>query len=105
MNKMIFFSLGPAAVLGQFDNHWVYWVGPMLGAVIGDQTRDKFRLLMIISAGSLFYQLVLRARPAAEAEAETVRPEARRGHEMSPEYQPSPGVTSTSPDVESQPDR
>lgn len=82
-------SLGPAAVLGQFDNHWVYWVGPMLGAVIG----------------SLFYQLVLRARPAAEAEAETVRPEARRGHEMSPEYQPSPGVTSTSPDVESQPDR
>ena len=56
---------------------------------------------MIISAGSLFYQFVLRARPAAEAEP--VRPEAMRGHEMSPEYQPSPGVTS--PDVESQPDR
>ena len=75
----------------------------MLGAVTGDQTCDKLRLLMIISAGSLFYQLVLRARPAAEAEP--VRPEAKRGHEMSPEYQPSPGVTSTSPDVESQPDR
>ena len=75
----------------------------MLGAVTGDMnvTCYKFRLLMIISAGSLFYQFVLRARPAAEAEP--VRPEAMRGHEMSPEYQPSPGVTS--PDVESQPDR
>ena len=32
---MDYSSLGPAAVLGQFENHWVYWVGPMLGAVIG----------------------------------------------------------------------
>ena len=59
---------------------------------------------MMISAGSLFYQLVLRARPAPEAEAG--RPEVRRGHEMSPEYQPSAGVTSTSQGVEAgQPDR
>ena len=39
-------SLGPAVVLGQFDNHWVYWVGPLLGGVLA----------------ALFYQLVLRAR-------------------------------------------
>merc|ERR550534_2776874 len=76
-------SLGPAAVLGQFENHWVYWVGPMHGAIIG----------------SVFYQIVLRARPAPEAEP--ARSEARRGHEMSPEYQPSPGVTGPG-DVESQ---
>ena len=31
-------SLGPAVVLGQFDNHWVYWVGPLLGGLIGNST-------------------------------------------------------------------
>jgi len=37
-------SLGPAAVLGNFSNHWVYWVGPLLGG----------------SVAALFYQVVLR---------------------------------------------
>ncbi|OXB53639.1 hypothetical protein ASZ78_004027 [Callipepla squamata] len=27
-------SLGPAIVTGVWDNHWVYWVGPVLGAVL-----------------------------------------------------------------------
>uniref|UniRef100_A0A669QA67 Aquaporin 14 n=1 Tax=Phasianus colchicus TaxID=9054 RepID=A0A669QA67_PHACC len=27
-------SLGPAIVTGIWDNHWVYWVGPVLGAVL-----------------------------------------------------------------------
>ena len=39
-------SLGPAVILQNFDNHWVYWVGPLLGA----------------SLAAIFYQLVLRAR-------------------------------------------
>eukprot|EP00092_Neocalanus_flemingeri_P047648 GFUD01054072.1.p1 GENE.GFUD01054072.1~~GFUD01054072.1.p1 ORF type:complete len:340 (+),score=98.78 GFUD01054072.1:82-1101(+) len=39
-------SLGPAVVLGQFENHWVYWVGPLLGGFLA----------------AVFYQLVLRAR-------------------------------------------
>jgi len=39
-------SLGPAVVLGKFDNHWVYWVGPLLGGFLA----------------AVFYQLVLRAR-------------------------------------------
>ena len=27
-------SLGPAAVLGNFSNHWVYWIGPLLGGTV-----------------------------------------------------------------------
>ncbi|XP_052521205.1 aquaporin-2-like isoform X4 [Tympanuchus pallidicinctus] len=27
-------SLGPAVVTGIWDNHWVYWLGPVLGAVL-----------------------------------------------------------------------
>uniref|UniRef100_A0A803Y0H7 Aquaporin 4 n=1 Tax=Meleagris gallopavo TaxID=9103 RepID=A0A803Y0H7_MELGA len=27
-------SLGPAIATGIWDNHWVYWVGPVLGAVL-----------------------------------------------------------------------
>ena len=38
-------SLGPAAVLMKFDNHWVYWVGSLLGGIFG----------------ALLYQVVQRA--------------------------------------------
>ncbi|XP_012282084.1 aquaporin AQPAn.G [Orussus abietinus] len=27
-------SLGPAVILGFWTNHWVYWVGPLVGAVV-----------------------------------------------------------------------
>jgi MIP family channel proteins len=37
-------SLGPALVSGQWANHWIYWVGPLLGAVLlgvlGEGTRE-----------------------------------------------------------------
>lgn len=28
-------TLGPCIVEGNFDNHWVYWVGPICGGVLG----------------------------------------------------------------------
>ncbi|KAM4705979.1 aquaporin-4 [Rhinophrynus dorsalis] len=27
-------SLGPAVIMNKWDGHWVYWIGPVLGAVI-----------------------------------------------------------------------
>jgi MIP family channel proteins len=34
-------SVGPALVAGQWDNHLVYWVGPILGAVIAALLYDS----------------------------------------------------------------
>lgn len=28
-------SLGPSFVLNKWENHWVYWLGPMLGGIVG----------------------------------------------------------------------
>ncbi|XP_034188360.1 aquaporin [Osmia lignaria lignaria] len=28
-------SLGSAVVMGMFDNHWLYWIGPILGGMAG----------------------------------------------------------------------
>ena len=27
-------SFGPAAIANNWENHWIYWVGPISGAVI-----------------------------------------------------------------------
>ncbi|KAL6475126.1 hypothetical protein MHYP_G00161660 [Metynnis hypsauchen] len=36
-------AFGPAAVAGHWDSHWVYWVGPLAGALL---TASIVRLLM-----------------------------------------------------------
>ena len=52
-------SLGPAVVAGAWTDHWVYWVGPMVGGVLA----------------SLIYQVFFVSRAPAE-EARLVYPEA-----------------------------
>ena len=39
-------TLGPSVIFSSWDNHWVYWVGPILGGV----------------TAALIYQLVLKVR-------------------------------------------
>jgi aquaporin NIP len=36
-------SFGPALLAGAWVNHWVYWVGPMLGAIIGAALYQALR--------------------------------------------------------------
>ncbi|XP_057686054.1 aquaporin-4 [Corythoichthys intestinalis] len=35
-------SLGPALVTGFWENHWVYWIGPVLGAVLAGVSHEFF---------------------------------------------------------------
>ncbi len=28
-------SFGPALIAGEWHDHWVYWVGPLIGAILG----------------------------------------------------------------------
>ena len=36
-------SLGPALLAGDWTSHWVYWLGPMLGAVVGALAYEAIR--------------------------------------------------------------
>ncbi|XP_067303474.1 aquaporin-4 [Pseudorasbora parva] len=33
-------SLGPAIILGYWEHHWVYWIGPILGAVLAGVSHE-----------------------------------------------------------------
>jgi aquaporin NIP len=53
-------SFGPALVAGAWDAQWVYWLGPMLGAVIGAALYQALRMPAQPAAA--------RNEPVAEAE-------------------------------------
>ncbi|XP_062871928.1 aquaporin-4 [Trichomycterus rosablanca] len=35
-------SLGPAIIVGYWEHHWVYWLGPVLGAVLAGVSHEFF---------------------------------------------------------------
>ncbi|XP_062283947.1 aquaporin-4 [Scomber scombrus] len=35
-------SLGPAIIVGFWENHWVYWMGPVLGAILAGVSHEFF---------------------------------------------------------------
>ncbi|KAK7881659.1 hypothetical protein WMY93_030068 [Mugilogobius chulae] len=35
-------TLGPALITGFWENHWVYWIGPVLGAVLAGVSHEFF---------------------------------------------------------------
>ena len=58
--------LGPALVSGHWSNHWVYWIGPLLGGVLGAFVQHSV--------------LMARAPSPAVAEHGGPAPEEERGH-------------------------
>ncbi|XP_030051317.1 aquaporin-5 [Microcaecilia unicolor] len=35
-------SFGPAVIAGNFDVHWIFWIGPLVGAVLASLTYNYF---------------------------------------------------------------
>ncbi|XP_076840032.1 aquaporin-4 [Brachyhypopomus gauderio] len=35
-------SLGPAIIVGFWEHHWVYWIGPVLGAILAGVSHEFF---------------------------------------------------------------
>ncbi|XP_042346897.1 aquaporin-4 [Plectropomus leopardus] len=35
-------SLGPAIITGFWENHWVYWIGPVIGAILAGGSHEFF---------------------------------------------------------------
>ncbi|KAM9343829.1 aquaporin AQPAe.a [Pholidichthys leucotaenia] len=35
-------SLGPAIITGFWENHWVYWIGPVLGGILAGMSHEFF---------------------------------------------------------------
>jgi len=43
-------SFGPSLVSGQWQAHWVYWLGPLLGAILGAGLYQAFRAPQPVAA-------------------------------------------------------
>jgi aquaporin related protein len=67
-------SFGPNVVLGKFDReHWIYWVGPALGALLAVLL---YRLIKILE-----YET---ANAAQEVDSEVPEPHTHSGESLNP---------------------
>lgn len=56
-------SLGPSIIAGHFDDHWVYWLGPVAGGVIAALVYEHvFRQLRPDEVEALEAEMQLRQR-------------------------------------------
>uniref|UniRef100_A0A674G8J1 Major intrinsic protein of lens fiber n=1 Tax=Taeniopygia guttata TaxID=59729 RepID=A0A674G8J1_TAEGU len=64
-------SLGPAVVTGVWDDHWVYWLGPVLGAVLAGLSYE-----LILAPGASRDKLgaCLACRDVAPVETPSLSP-------------------------------
>ncbi|XP_019409780.1 PREDICTED: lens fiber major intrinsic protein-like [Crocodylus porosus] len=78
-------SLGPAIVTGIWDDHWVYWLGPGLGAVLGGLT---YELLFAGPAAREQLRACLTCRDVGIVETTSASGSSLAG----PRAPPAPGV-------------
>lgn len=53
-------TFGPSLVFSAWDNHWVYWAGPILGGVTAALI---YQLLLKVTLGHCLIDLILQFRP------------------------------------------
>lgn len=81
-------SFGPAVVTGKWENHWVFWIGPLVGGFLAAVLYEY-----LFSAGATFTRtrkFLIRSRkpkekPASDEKVEIIEIETKKEAEPEPE--------------------